>query len=80
MTREATEDRVTKRHAHEIRAAAIRLARERAEQDADPSVAYGCVDWFRYPDLTSPAQQGDTAIPLAVGRRDDAGDAASRGH
>lgn len=79
MTREATENCLTKRHAHEIRAAAIRLARERAEEDADPALSYGCVDWFRY-DLSPPRQEGDRAAPPAAARRDDAPDAGSPGH
>lgn len=48
MTREATERCLAKPTAHAMRAAAIRLAQERAEQEADPRAAYGCVDWFRY--------------------------------
>lgn len=53
MTREATEKCLTKRTARAMGAAAIRLARERAGQEADPTATYGCVDWFRY-DVTSP--------------------------
>jgi hypothetical protein len=79
MKREAVESCLMQRAAHEVRAAAIRLARERAEEDADPAVSYGCVDWFRY-DLSPPRQAGDRAAPLAAGRRDDAQDAASPGH
>jgi hypothetical protein len=56
MTRDATETCLAKRTANAMRAAAIRLARERAGEDVDPSVAYGCVDWFRY-DVTPPPQQ-----------------------
>ena len=59
MTRDTTEKCLAKHDAHAMRAAAIRLARERAAQDADPTVAYGCVDWFRY-DVPSPPQAADT--------------------
>ena len=48
MNRETTEKCLANRAAHAMRAAAVRLAGERAEQDADPFLAYGCVDWFRY--------------------------------
>lgn len=48
MTRETTERCLAKRTAHAMRTAAIRLAQERAAEDPDPSLAYGCVDWFRY--------------------------------
>ena len=53
MTREATERALAKRTASSMRAAVIRLARERAGEDVDPWQTYGCVDWFRY-DVTSP--------------------------
>lgn len=66
MTREATEGCLGKHTAHAMRAAAIRLARERAEQDADPALAYGCVDWFQY-ELKSPSQE-DTELPPAAAR------------
>ena len=68
MTREATATCLARRTAHAMRAAAMRLARERAAQDADPSLAYGCVDWFRY-DVTAPAQEvdGPSAPPLRPG-------------
>lgn len=66
MTRETTEKCIAKRTAHAMRAAAIRLARERAGQDPDPALAYGCVDWFRY-DVTPP-QKPDTQLPPAVAR------------
>jgi hypothetical protein len=54
MTREATARCLARRTVHAMRAAAMRLARERAAEDADPSLAYGCVDWFRY-DVTAPS-------------------------
>ena len=65
MMREATETFLTKRSAREMRAAAIRLARARAEHDPDPSLAYGCVDWFRY-DVKSPSQAVDKAASSAA--------------
>lgn len=48
MTTQAMERSAAQRTAHAVRTALIRLARERAEREADPSLAYGCVDWFRY--------------------------------
>lgn len=62
MTREAMERCLAKGSAQAMRAAAIRLARERAGQDADPSLAYGCVDWFHY-DVISPPKQAEGAQP-----------------
>lgn len=47
MTSE-TERRTAKRAAQAMRAAAIRLALQRADRETDPTLAYGCVDWFRY--------------------------------
>ena len=79
MTREITETCLGKRIAHDIRAAAIRLARERAEEDADPSLAYGCVDWFRY-DVSSPSPEADRASQPVVARRDGARGDALSGH
>ena len=64
MTRETMEKCLAKRTAHAMRAAAVRLASERAGQDADPALAYGCVDWFRY-DVTSSSQEAGTQPPLA---------------
>lgn len=67
MKREATEKAIAKRAAHEIRAAAVRQAREWAGQDTDPSLAYGCVDWFRY-DVAPAPREAHTAplLPPAV--------------
>jgi len=79
MMRESMETCLGKRTAHEIRAAAIRLARERAEQDADPSLAYGCVDWFRYA-VSPPSQEADRALPPAAARPGAGRDGASSGH
>ena len=70
MTREATARGLARRTAHAMRAAAMRLARERAAEDADPSLAYGCVDWFRY-DVIAPAQE--VATPSAPPVRPGAG-------
>ena len=50
-----------------MRAAAIRLARERAGEEADPALAYGCVDWFRY-DVKAPPQEVDARPSPATGR------------
>ena len=68
MTREATERSLANRTAHAMRVAALRLARERAGEDADPAQAYGCVDWFRY-DAPSPPEHA-TAPPPVAARRD----------
>lgn len=65
MTREATERGLAKRTAQAMRAAAIRLARARAEEEADPALAYGCVDWFRYDVKTAP-QEVDARPPPAT--------------
>ena len=64
MTRGTTEKCIAKPTAHAMRAAALRLAREGVGEDTDPSLAYGCVDWFRY-DVTPPPPKTDTA-PLAA--------------
>jgi hypothetical protein len=79
MMREATETCLGKRTAHAIRAAAIRLARERAAEDLDPSLAYGCVDWFRY-EVKSPPREADRATPPVAAWRGVGGDGASSGH
>ena len=79
MTREATERSVANRTAHAIRAAAVRLARERACQDPDPSQVYGCVDWFRY-DVSSAPPQEDTAPPPGVPRSGPARGGVSSTH
>lgn len=79
MTREATDRALASRTAHAMRAAAIRLARQRAGQDADPSLAYGCVDWFRY-DVSAPLQQADKVMPPTAARPAAARDAASSAH
>ena len=65
MMREATEKCLAKPTAHAMRAAALRLAREGAGEDTDPSLAYGCVEWFRY-DVPSPPQKMATAPSLAA--------------
>lgn len=65
MTRDATKKCLVKPTAHALRAAALRLAREGAGDDTDPSLAYGCVDWFRY-DVVPPPQKAGVAPPLAA--------------
>lgn len=65
MTREAMEKCLAKATAHAMRAAALRVARAGAGEDTDPSLAYGCVDWFRY-DATPPPQKTDRVPPLAA--------------
>lgn len=79
MKREAMEKCIAQRTAHAMRAAAIRLARERAAEEADPSLAYGCVDWFRY-DVTSPPQEADTGQPPAAARPGAGRGGATLGH
>jgi hypothetical protein len=79
MTRETTEKRIAKRTAHDMRAAALRLARERAGEEADPSLTYGCVDWFRY-DVTLPPQEADKAQPPAAAPRGAGRGGAPLGH
>jgi hypothetical protein len=80
MKREATEKCLANRAAHAMRAATVRLARERAAQDADPLLAYGCVDWFRYDATPAPAQEADTASLSAVRVNAGQGQAASSPH
>ena len=63
MNRETTEKCVANRTAHAMRAAAVRLAGERAELDADPFLAYGCVDWFRYDAAPVPTHPAHPAPP-----------------
>ncbi len=65
MKREATKICLAKPTAHAMRAAALRLAREGAGEDSDPSAAYGCVDWFRY-DVIPPPQTTNAVPPLAA--------------
>jgi len=80
MTREATESCIAKRTAHAMRAAAIRLALDRAGQDADPAEAYGCVDWFRYEASSSPEKEGMASRPPAAPGRDAGRDGPSSAH
>lgn len=70
MMREATERCLAKRTAHAMRAAAIRLALDRAGQETDPAEAYGCVDWFRYEASASPQTEGSASRPPASPGRD----------
>lgn len=77
MTNE-TERRLEKRAAQAMRAAALRLALERAGQETDYTLAYGCVDWFRY-DATTQTQEVDTPrLPVPVHRDTGRGDASLR--
>ena len=70
MKRETAEKRLASHTAHAVRAAAVRLARERAGQAADPLLAYGCVDWFRYDAIPAPAtaHHADAEPPPAAAR------------
>ena len=79
MMRETTEKRLANRTAHAMRAAAVRLARERAGQETDPFLAYGCVDWFRYDTTPALAAVSETdKAPLPAPARTAAGcDAAA---
>lgn len=71
MMREMTRTCIPKVTAHAMRAAAIRLARERAGEEADPTATYGCVDWYQY-DVPRPssadAKQESTAALHGTGR------------
>jgi hypothetical protein len=80
MTREATERCLAKRSAHAMRAAAIRLALDRAGQDADPAEACGCVDWFRYEASSSPQKEDTASLPAAAPGRDARRDGPSSAH
>ena len=80
MTREVTERCLAKRNAHALRAAAIRLALDRAGRDADPAEAYGCVDWFRYEASLPPQKQNATRPPPAAPGRDAGRDGPSTAH
>lgn len=78
MTSE-TERKVAKRAARGMRAAALRLALERAGQESDPTLAYGCVDWFRYDAPVQPQEPDTPASPMAA-RRDARRDVVSLRH
>jgi hypothetical protein len=80
MTREATERCLANRTAHALRAAAIRVALDRAAQDVDAAETYGCVDWFRY-EASAAAEKGHTAGLSSVTQGRDAGrDGPSSAH
>jgi hypothetical protein len=72
MMREMTRTCIPKRTAHAMRAAAIRLARERAAEEADPTATYGCVDWYQYdvplPPRTTAEEQSAAAVLYGTGR------------
>lgn len=78
MTKEATERSAAKFTAHAMRAAAVRLARERAGEEAEPTRAYGCVDWFRY-DIPPP-EEAATELRPEVPVQSKAGSAAASEH
>lgn len=79
MKREATEGSAAGRAAHAMRAAAIRLALERAGEEVDPTQAYGCVDWFRY-DVASAPLERDKEVPPGVLAHDRGRDGAASNH
>ncbi len=68
MTNE-TERKAASRAAHELRTAALRLALERAGRESDPTLAYGCVDWFRY-DAPAQSRQAPAPSPPAAAPRE----------
>lgn len=78
MTKEATARSAAKFTAHAMRAAAVRLARERAGEEAEATQAYGCVDWFRY-DVPPPDEAAMEARP-EVPAQSKVGSAAASGH
>lgn len=80
MTREARERCLAKRTAHAMRAAAIRLALDRAGQETDPAEAYGCVDWFRYEASSLPRKENTASAPAAVPGREAGRNAPSSTH
>jgi hypothetical protein len=79
MRREPQDKCLASPSAHAMRAAAVRLARERAGQDTDPCLAYGCVDWFRYDATPAPAHDADAAAAPLSGRTRALSDAAPAG-
>ena len=66
MRREPTERCLARRTARAMRAAALRLAREWAAEDADPAQTYGCVDWYRY-DVAATSREENAAPRRAAG-------------
>lgn len=78
MTNE-TERTQAQRAAHAMRAAAIRAAMKRAPGESDPTLAYGCVDWFRYDALPQPHEEDAATAPAAT-RHDTVGGDAARRH
>lgn len=77
MTREVTERCLAIRTAHAMRAAATRLALDRAGHDVDPAEAYGCVDWFLYEASSHPPEEETARPPAAPGRDAGRGGASS---
>jgi len=60
-----------------MRAAAIRAAMTRVPGESDPTLAYGCVDWFRYDALQQPQEEDAAKAPVAT-RHDAAGGGSAR--
>lgn len=79
MTNETMERRRAERAAHAMRTAALRLALERSAGESDPTVAYGCVDWFRY-DAPSQPEEADAAVPGTSERHGAGRDGSSLRH
>ncbi len=78
MTNEA--ERAQAQHtAQAMRAAAIRVATKRALGESDPTLAYGCVDWFRYDAVPQP-READPARAAAAARGGAAAGDAARSH
>lgn len=80
MMRESTERCLANRAAHAMRAAAIRVALDRAGQDSNPAEAYGCVDWYRYEASTPPKKKQAAGLSSATPSRDAGRDGPSSAH
>jgi hypothetical protein len=50
---------------------AVRLAAMRVPGTADPALAYGCVDWFRYPALRSEPERSAAGDDARIRRPGD---------
>jgi len=77
MTNE-TERTQAQRTAQAMRAAAIRVAMKSASGESDSTLAYGCVDWFRYDAVPQPQEEQAAMAPAATGHYAAGGDAARR--
>lgn len=60
------------RAARAMRAAATRAALKRAPGESDPTLTYGCVDWFRY-DVPPQPKETDAMKAPAATRHDAVG-------